>query len=250
MRTREHVAVPRIAVVGAGGLGGPICLALAATGAALVIFDPDVVEASNLHRQIQFTLADVGRGKASTLAAAVVRRGGIATAVERRWTDERTDERADDEIDGDVDLIIDGSDDPATKFAVADWAARTGRPSVIAGAIGISGNVFVSAPGTACFRCLFEDPPEVAPSCAEAGVLGSVVAMVAGLAALAALELAAGRREHAGAIWVIEDGLAAPRPRRIAVARRAGCPSCAAAPIRDLGADASARERGAPWRSC
>lgn len=211
---------PRVALVGAGGLGGPLAHALAQAGAELVIFDGDVVEPSNLHRQLQFTLADVGRPKASTLAAAIARSGGAARGVDRRW-------EPDADKGGDwIDLIVDGSDDPATKFAVADWASARGIPSVIAGALGTGGNVFLGAPGAACFRCLFEEPPDEAPTCADAGVLGPVVGSVAGLAALAALELCAGHHALAGAIWILDDALAGGRPRRVAVARRPDCPGC------------------------
>jgi molybdopterin/thiamine biosynthesis adenylyltransferase len=221
-------AAPRIALVGAGGLGGPIAHALARAGAELVIFDADVVEPSNLHRQLQFTLADVGRPKAEALAAAIALRGGSALAVNRRWTPdvEMEGEERDDALELAVDLIVDGSDDPVTKFAVADWASAAGLPSVIAGALGTGGNVFLSAPGRACFRCLFEEPPDEAPTCADAGVLGPVVASVAGLAALAALELAAGNHALAGAIWILDAALAGRPPRRMAVQRREDCPGC------------------------
>jgi molybdopterin/thiamine biosynthesis adenylyltransferase len=215
---RDEAVAPRIALVGAGGLGGPIAHALAAAGAQLEIFDGDVVEASNLHRQVQFALADVGRPKASTLAGELARYRAAAIGRDERWSAA---------IAPACDVIVDGSDDPATKFAVADWAGERGVCSVIAGALGVGGNVFLSAPGTACFRCLFEEPPEEAPTCADAGVLGPVVAGIAALAAAAALELAAGRRERAGAIWIVENALLRPAPRRVEVARRADCPSCA-----------------------
>lgn len=237
----------RISLIGAGGLGGPIAHALASAGAELRIFDGDVVEPSNLHRQLQFALGDVGRPKASTLAARLAGAGSAAGAVgavgfDHRWTAEVAEKEC-----GDCDLLVDGSDDPATKFAVADWAARRGLPSVIAGALGVGGNVFVGAPGRACFRCLFEEPPEEAPSCADAGVLGPVVASIAGLAALAALELAAGRQDGAGAIWILDDALAGGAPRRVAVAPRPGCPSCAGRAGR--AADAPADQEGAWPRS-
>ncbi|MEZ4359897.1 MAG: ThiF family adenylyltransferase [Kofleriaceae bacterium] len=215
--------MPRVSVIGAGGLGGPICYALAMAGAEVEVLDDDVVDATNLHRQIAFSLDDVGRGKAEALA----RRLRGVTAVPRRWR-----ARDADALCGRCDVIIDGSDDPQTKFAVADWASATRRPSVIAGALGHGGNVFLGAPGHACLRCLFEEPPRDAPTCAEAGVLGPAVAQVAALAAWAALELAAGARAHAGEIWVLEDVLRGRAPRRIPVTRRPGCAGCGAPPLR------------------
>src|SRR5689334_3768583 len=83
---REASRMTRATVVGAGGLGGPLALALGAAGIELTIVDPDIVEASNLHRQIQFTTADVGKPKATLLAAAVVARGGTARGYQTRWT--------------------------------------------------------------------------------------------------------------------------------------------------------------------
>ena len=131
----------RALVVGAGGLGGPIALALAAAGWELAIVDPDVVEESNLHRQIQFTAADVGKPKAATLAA---RAGARARGYATRWTRDDADDLGDD-----ADIIVDGSDDPDTKFAINDWAIERGRPYVIAAAIQLAGNVMVGAPGHA-----------------------------------------------------------------------------------------------------
>lgn len=213
------------AVIGAGGLGGPLAHALAAAGVRLEIFDADVVEPSNLHRQVQFTLADVGRAKAEVLAERLGRYGeGMAVARRARWTAELTEELA--AAGGAAwDILLDGSDDPITKFAAADWAARRGRPSVVAGALGVGGNVFVAPAGAACFRCLFEEPPDEAPTCAEAGVLGPVVAQVAALAASAALRLL--RDEVAASeIWIVDEALAGRPPRRVAVARRPGCAGC------------------------
>src|SRR5689334_12873675 len=101
----------RATLVGAGGLGGPLALSLGAAGIELTILDPDIVEVSNLHRQIQFTPADVGKPKAALLAAAVVARGGRAKGYKTRWTSDDADD-----ISADSDLIVDGSDDPDTKF--------------------------------------------------------------------------------------------------------------------------------------
>lgn len=220
----------RATVVGAGGLGGPLALGLAAAGFELAIVDPDVVEISNLHRQIQFTAADLGRPKAPRLAELVVARGGRARGYQTRW---RTEDA--DELSGDSELIVDGSDDPATKFAVADWAVAAGRPYVIAAAIGFGGNALAGAPGAACYRCLFEEPA-VAASCATAGVLGPVVGAIGGVAAALAIGLGRGDRRHAGSIFVFDDLRKAADPRIVRFAPRAGCPSCARAalpPARD-----------------
>lgn len=215
----------RATVVGAGGLGGPLALALGSAGIELTIVDPDVVEVSNLHRQIQFTTADVGKPKATLLAAAVVARGGRARGYQTRWTADDADD-----ISGDADLIVDGCDDPATKFAVADWAVARGRPYVIAAALRFGGNALVGAPGAACYRCLFEEPVS-AETCAAAGVLGPVVGAIGGVAAALAIGLARGDRSHAGSIFVFDDLRRSCDPRIVHFAPRPGCTSCAAAAI-------------------
>jgi adenylyltransferase/sulfurtransferase len=205
----------RIVVVGAGGLGGPIALATAAAGAELTILDADVVEVSNLHRQVQFVMTDLGQPKAHALAS---RCGARARGRATRFTAATADE-----LGADCDVIVDGSDDPATKFAVADWARARGRAHVIASALRYGGNVFAGAAGTACYRCLFEDPPDDAPTCADAGVLGPLVGWIGGVAAGRALALAAGDRSAGGTLWFLDDLRRGRPPRQLALARRPGC---------------------------
>jgi adenylyltransferase/sulfurtransferase len=204
-------------VIGAGGLGGPIALALAADGVAVSIVDPDVVELSNLHRQIAFTGDDLGRAKAARLAAVIDACGGAATAHAVRF-----DAGTAAELVRGADLVVDGCDDPATKFLVADVAGAAGLPHVIAAAVGLGGNLFVGARGAACYRCLFEAPPDDAATCADAGVLGPVVGWIGGAAAGHGLRLLAGDRADAGSIVVVDRPGGAPRAVRLT--RRPGCP--------------------------
>lgn len=220
----------RATIVGAGGLGGPISLALSQSGIELTIVDPDVVDLSNLHRQIQFSAVDLGAAKAPCLAGAIVSRGGTARGVVARWTTGTADE-----ISADADLIIDASDDPETKFAVADWAVANGRRYVIAAALRYGGNVMAGAPGVACYRCLFEEPMEV-PSCADAGVLGPVVGAIGGVAAAIALGLVQGDRTYAGALLAFDDLRKVAEPRVVRYAPRPGCSACERAPISPLAA--------------
>ncbi|HMG21867.1 MAG TPA: ThiF family adenylyltransferase [Kofleriaceae bacterium] len=226
----------RATIVGAGGLGGPIALALGAAGVELVIADHDVVELSNLHRQVQFTAADLGQPKAARLAALVGARGGTARGIALRWADDTADGLA-----GDADIVIDASDDPVTKFAVSDWAVAGGRCCVIAAALRYGGNIMIGAPGEACYRCLFEEPVE-APSCADAGVLGPVVGAIGGAAAAFALALVRGDRAMAGALLVFDDLRRAADPRIVRFAPRPDCPACARAPISPVAAPRRAAE--------
>lgn len=217
---------PRATLIGAGGLGGPIAIALGAAGLELTIVDPDVVELSNLHRQIQFTAADLGHRKASRLAGLIVGRGGRARAVVDRWSAATAEALA-----GSADLVVDGSDDPATKFSVSDWAVANGRHYVIAAALRYGGNAFAGAPGAACYRCLFEEPALDTPTCADAGVLGPVVGAIGGVAAALALGLVRGERGFAGAMLAFDDLRAGADPRIVRFAARRDCPACLRAPI-------------------
>ena len=216
----------RATLVGAGGLGGPIAIALGRAGVELVIADHDAVELSNLHRQIQFTSVDLGQPKATRLAGVVVARGGIARGVATRWSADTAEQLA-----GDADVVLDASDDPDTKFAVADWAVAHGRAYVIASALRYGGNVMAGAPGAACFRCLFESPAGDVPSCADAGVLGPVVGAIGGIAAALGLALARGDRQMSGALLVFDDLRRSAEPRIVRFAPRPGCPACRCAPI-------------------
>ncbi len=220
----------RAVVIGAGGLGGPIALSLAAAGLRVRVVDPDVVELSNLQRQVQFTNDDLGKPKARALADELARRFPDA-ADGFEAIDARFDAGAADAIAGGADAIVDGTDSPAAKFAAGDYAAARGLPHVIAGALRYGGNVFAGARGAACYRCLFESPPgdaDDAPTCADAGILGPVCACLGGLAARELLRLVAGDHRYAGTVLVVDDLRRGLAPRRVSFRPRAGC-ACAAA---------------------
>ena len=210
----------RATIIGAGGLGGPIAMSVHAAGIELMIVDHDVVELSNLHRQIHFTANNIGMPKATILAEAV--RGKCAIA---KWRPEDAEDHTQD-----ADLVVDASDAPVTKFAVSDWAVANGRRYVIASALRYGGNVMVGAPGYACYRCLFEEPTE-APTCAQAGVLGPVVGAIGGVAAALAIGLAHDDRAYAGALLVWDDLRTLVEPRIVRFNARHDCPACATAPI-------------------
>jgi molybdopterin/thiamine biosynthesis adenylyltransferase len=213
------------AIIGAGGLGGPIAFAMAAAGVRVRVADPDVVELSNLQRQVQFPMAALGAPKAAALVAELAVRFPDAPPAEA--VDARFDAASAAAIAGDVDVLIDGTDSPEAKFTASDYAVARAIPYVIAGALRYGGNVFAGAPMAACYRCLFEDPPDDAPTCADAGILGPVCATIGGLAAREALRLLAGDRGHAGTILVVDDLRRGLAPRRVSFRPRAGC-SCAA----------------------
>ena len=188
----------RVALVGCGGLGVPAAWTLALGGhKRFRLVDADVVEESNLHRQVLYTTPDLGRSKAETLAEMLRTRwnADVEVVAERLNAD-----NADALLDG-CDAALEGSDDAVAKFVLNDWAIaqpRT-RTAVIAAAIGRRGQWFTLTPSSSCYRCLFEEPPppESLATCSIAGVLGPVTGQVGGFAAQSLLQAMAGRADAA-----------------------------------------------------
>jgi adenylyltransferase/sulfurtransferase len=207
-------------LVGVGGLGCPLALALAGAG-RLVLVDDDVVDLSNLARQILYRTEDVGRPKVHAARAALLRRGVPASRVEAVAA--RFDVDSARALLHDADVVCDGSDSLATKFLVNDACVAAGRRFVIGGVLRSHGQVIAVRPGVdACYRCLFEEPPAGVESCGDAGVLGATCATVAAWQARAALALATGEDPHAllGRLLVLPD------ERSIALRPRPGCAAC------------------------
>jgi molybdopterin/thiamine biosynthesis adenylyltransferase len=228
-------------VVGAGGLGGPAILVLASAGVGrIVVVEDDVVETSNLNRQPLFGESDVGARKAAA-AAARVRALFPNAAVEPR--DERFGPTNAVELARAADVVIDGSDNFATKFLASDAALRARRPLVHGGVLRTTAQLLTIVPGGmgGCLRCLFEAPPPAGavPSCAEAGILGPVAGLAGALMGAEALRLLAGERgAYEGRLLVFEARTA--RSRIVLVRRRQGCPACAG--TQPLGAEPVACE--------
>ncbi|HET9929136.1 MAG TPA: HesA/MoeB/ThiF family protein [Polyangiaceae bacterium] len=218
----------RALVVGAGGLGTPALLALADSGATLVIADDDVVELSNLHRQILFSESDVGRHKLDAVRDALEKEGVSPTRIElvrSRFLPENAVELA-----RGVDIVLEGSDNFATKFLAADAAHLAGRPVVHGAAVRLEGTVWcVPARGAPCYRCLFEDVPGGAQQgCSEAGVLAPVVGICGALMAELALRALCGLDAYEGSLIAVNGRR--NRLRRVPVAARQSCPLCGEAP--------------------
>jgi molybdopterin/thiamine biosynthesis adenylyltransferase len=183
-----------VLLVGAGGLGCGAALALAAGGVQrLVVVDDDVVDETNLHRQVLHAEARVGAPKIESLAQGLSARHPHVEVVGVR--DRFTVENA-ARLLADCDVVLDGSDNLATKFLVNDAAVLARKPLVHGAAVELSGQLLtVPAGGRPCYRCLFEElpPPDAeAPSCAEAGVLGPVPGVIGALQALEALRVLGG----------------------------------------------------------
>jgi molybdopterin/thiamine biosynthesis adenylyltransferase len=217
----------RALVVGTGGLGSPALLALAHAGiGTLGLCDDDVVERTNLHRQILFDEADVGSPKLEAAARAL---RTIAPAATLRLHHTRLLPHTALAIVREYDVVLEGSDNFATKFLAADACMLARVPVVHASAVRWIGTAFaVGLAGAPCYRCLFEDlPRDAAPNCAEAGVFGPVVGIVAAAQVDLALALLDGLRSEGQ--LVTYDGRRDALRRR-PVRGRTGCPLCGREP--------------------
>lgn len=215
----------RVLVVGLGGLGCPAALALARAGVGSIgLCDDDRVERSNLHRQILFADADAEAG-VHKVDAAVRALGALVPGVTLQAYKKRLlPKNAVDMVRG-HDVVLEGADNYATKFLAADACALAGVPVVHASAVRWVGTVLaVGGAGGPCYRCLFEDvPAEEGEGCAQAGVMGPVVGIVAAVQADLALALIDGRAV-AGEL-VTFDGRT-DELRRRSLARRSDCALC------------------------
>ena len=213
----------RVLVIGAGGLGCPALLALAPRVSKLGVVDDDVVELSNLNRQILHRTEDVGRDKVSSARDALCRRFPTVTVETLRARVEADNVEA---VVRGWDVVVDGTDSFAAKFLINDACVRAGVPLVHGACVRLTGQLMTIVPGSACYRCLFEAPPPdgVAPSCQEGGIVGAFAGVVGALMADEALAILDGKPRYAGTLLVV-DGLE-DRRRRVAVKPRRGCEAC------------------------
>jgi molybdopterin/thiamine biosynthesis adenylyltransferase len=233
------LAVKRVLMIGAGGLGSPVAALLGRAGVGYVeVLDDDSVELSNLQRQTLYSSADVGHSKAVRAAQRIeqeARRAGHVTtrAVAREMR--LYPDTANALVQG-YDVVIEGADNYPTKFLASDACALAGVPCVQAGAVRWVGWAMGAVPGrSACLRCAFEDIPRGPDrGCSEAGVLGPVVGVIGALQASIALRLLLGDASAAGVLHHYRGLSGALRRRR--VLRSDACPACNGA-IRTLDAE-------------
>jgi molybdopterin/thiamine biosynthesis adenylyltransferase len=214
----------RILIVGVGGLGVPAAIALArAGGCRLTLLDPDRVELSNLARQVIYRDEDLGKPKAERAARHL--REEVANAAIDALV-ESFEPRNAVVLASTHDVIIDATDDPATKFLINDTALETGHPFVYGGVLGMAGQAMTVIPGqTACLRCLFEEPPgeaEIA-TCREAGIVGPVAGVIGEAQALEAIALIAGAMPRLAGRILTYDATDTARLRTTEVPARSGC---------------------------
>jgi adenylyltransferase/sulfurtransferase len=246
---QARLKAARVLVVGAGGLGCPVVLYLAAAGVGTIgIIDDDRIELSNLQRQIAHTTERLGAMKAASAAeAALAINPGlrIGTYAVRLTADNIA------ALIADYDIVCDGTDNFATRFLVADACVLGRRTLVSAAVLRFEGQLSVFKPHAdaeaPCYRCLFPEPPPegVVPSCSEAGVLGAVTGVMGTLQATETLKEILGIGESLSGRLLIWDALAM-RFRLVRLRRDPACALCGpAAGIRDL-----SHHRATPAPAC
>jgi adenylyltransferase/sulfurtransferase len=218
MAAQERLKAGRVLVIGAGGLGCPALLYLAAAGAGrITVIDPDRVDVSNLQRQVLYTTADVGEPKAEAAARRLRALNELVEIVPIAGRFSRENALG---LVGDCDVVVDGSDNFATRYLVNDACVIAGRPFVYGAIQGFTGQLSVfNWRGGPTYRCLFPEPPEPgeAPPCSEAGVLGVLPGLIGTAQAAEALKVLAGVGEPASGRLLLWDALTA-QVRTVAVA--------------------------------
>ncbi len=224
---QARLAESAVLIVGAGGLGCPVALYLGASGVGrLGVADDDVVELTNLQRQIGHATASIGANKARSLAASVraINPTISVTPLETRLSGEALQAAV-----AAVDLVVDASDNFATRHAVNRACVAAGKPLVSGAAIGFSGQVAVfdtRTDASPCYHCLFpEQAAEPEMRCAESGVFSPLVGLVGAMQAAEALKVLVGLGEPLTGRMLLWDGLRA-EARVLKVPRDPDCPVC------------------------
>ncbi|MFY0634573.1 MAG: molybdopterin-synthase adenylyltransferase MoeB [Vannielia sp.] len=227
---QKKLKAAHVLVIGAGGLGSPALLYLAAAGVGRVtVLDDDVVDASNLQRQVIHRTDGQGTNKAESAAQAMAALNPHVkvTPLATRLTLENGPD-----IVASADMILDGTDNFATRYLANDLAVAARIP-LISGALSQwegQLSVFDPAQGAPCYRCIFPDPPApgLAPSCAEAGVMGPLPGVVGAMMAAEAVKLITGAGSPLRGEMLIYDALWS-ETRKIRLKRRDACPTCGTA---------------------
>ncbi|MGI9114496.1 MAG: molybdopterin-synthase adenylyltransferase MoeB [Chthoniobacterales bacterium] len=221
----------RVLCIGAGGLGSPVALYLAAAGVGTIgIIDDDVVDASNLHRQLLHGSGDVGRRK---IESACDRLSDVNPNVTIETHPIRLRAQNATELIRRYDIVIDGSDNLPTRYLSSDVCVWERKPNVYGSVHQFEGQASIFAPhlGAPCYRCLFPEPPppDAIPNCAEAGVLGVVPGIVGMIQALEAMKLILGAGENLLGRLLHVDALTL-RFREFKIRRDPNCPVCGESP--------------------
>jgi sulfur-carrier protein adenylyltransferase/sulfurtransferase len=226
MEGQQKLKAARVLCIGAGGLGSPLALYLGAAGVGtLGIVDFDVVDYTNLQRQIIHTTGDVGRKK---LDSAAEKLKSINPYLNIRKFDTRLSSENALEIFRDFDIIADGTDNFPTRYLVNDACVLTGKPNVYGSIFRFEGqaSVFATEQGP-CYRCLYPEPPPpgLVPSCAEGGVLGILPGLVGVIQATETIKLILGKGTPLIGRLLLVDALDM-KFRELKLRKNPDCPAC------------------------
>ncbi len=223
---QKKLLAAKVLITGAGGLGSPVGLYLGAAGVGtLGLVDFDVVDLSNLHRQVLHRTADVGRPKVQSAADTIAALNPDVNVVQ--YPVQLTSENAMDII-ADYDVVVDGSDNFPAKYLLNDACVLSGKPLIFGAVFQFDGQAAVFRAGQGpCYRCLFPDPPPpgTVPSCQEAGVFGVLPGVIGCIQATEAIKLILGLGQPLIGRLLIFDALAMDFTE-VTVERNPDCPVC------------------------
>ena len=224
---QQRLRAARVLVIGAGGLGSPAILYLAAAGVGTIgVVDNDEVSLSNLQRQVLHGMGDIGAPKTESAARAVAR---INPHVRVEAHDVRIEEDNAAGLVAAYDMVLDGTDNFATRYLMNASCAAARRPLVSAAIGRWEGQLSVFRPWTGgpCYACIFPEPPEpgLVPACAEAGVLGALPGVMGSMQAAEAVKLITGAGQPLDGRLLLYDALGG-EVRTIRLAKRLDCPVC------------------------
>jgi adenylyltransferase/sulfurtransferase len=226
---QQKLLSSRVLIIGLGGLGSPAALYLAAAGVGtLGLVDFDAVDLSNLQRQLLHTTDDVGLAKVDSAHKSLTALNPDVKLIAHR--EKLSSDNAIKFIEN-YDLVVDGSDNFPTRYLVNDACVFLKKPNVFGSVLRFEGQATVFLPTGPCYRCLFPKPPApgTVPSCAEAGVLGTVTGLVGALQANEALKLLLGLEPTLISKLLLIDTLNL-RFEEIAVKKNPNCPVCSMSP--------------------
>ena len=231
VRGQKKLLAAKVLIIGAGGLGAPAAMYLAAAGVGTIgIADCDNVELSNLQRQIIHKTADIGKPKVQSAAETIKELNPDAGVITYH---EYVNSRNIADMIAGYDFIIDGADNFPTKFLINDACVLGRKPFCHAGILRFEGQLMTYVPGQGpCYRCIFEAPPpkDAVPSCREAGVIGAMAGIIGSMQALEAVKYITGPGELLTGAMLVFDGLKMEW-RRVKLPQRVPtCPICGESP--------------------